>query len=314
VPEQLVQGGRVIVGSPHGLRALDPATGREAWHYTRSNARLCGLTSTDGVAVAVFREGGSLCDQAVALRAETGVRAWNRNVDFLPSVRLLSTAGHVLAVARTGVVDLDPLGDNIRWRYDAPRSCRLLDARPGSTGTALLQSCPGKPVQLLLLDGITGQQHWAHDVAAIGTGTQLAGADWVVTAVIGDELRVLSGNDGTQLQALPLPSDGASAQPVELAAGGSVLVWARGTVFFLDHTSGAVRWQGPALGLPGPQLGGKVQPGVAVPEDGAFVVRDPDTGAELHRSTVSGVATGGMTSLVGPTVVYRLPDRVLAYR
>lgn len=313
VPEQLVQGGRVIVGSRHGMTALDPATGREVWHYTRSNARMCGLTATDGVAVAVFSEGG-LCSQAVALHADTGLRAWNRNVDFLPSVRLLSTAGHVLAVAPTGVVDLDPLGDNIRWRYHAPRGCRLVDARPGSTGTALLQTCPGSPTRLLLLDGITGQQHWAHDVAAAGTGTRLAGADSVVTAVIGDELRVLSASDGTQLQAIPLPASGAAAAPSELAAGGPVVVWARGTAFFLDRTTGAVRWQGPALGLPGVQLSGRAPAGVVVPEDGAFVVRNPDTGAETARSTVSGVPSGGMVAVYGPTVVYRLPDRVLAYR
>jgi outer membrane protein assembly factor BamB len=312
VPEQVVQGRRVIVGSRHGITALDPATGHEVWHYKRSNARMCGLTATDGVAVAVFSEGG-LCDQAVALRADTGVRAWNRNVDFLPSVRLLSTAGHVLAVARTGVVDLDPLGDNIRWRYNAGHGCRLLDVRPGTTGTALLQSCPGAPTQLRLLDGITGQQHWSHDVAAAGTETRLAGADWVVTAVIGDQLRVLSATDGTQLQAVPLPA-GSSAQPAELAAGGSVVVWARGTVFLLDRTTGAVRWQGPALGLPGVQLGGRTQPGVVVPEAGAFVVRAPDTGAESGRFVVSGVPSGGTTSLVGPTVVYRLTGRVLGYR
>jgi outer membrane protein assembly factor BamB len=312
VPEQVVQAGRVIVGSRHGITALDPATGREVWHYERSNARMCGLTATDGVAVAVFSEGG-LCDQAVALRADTGVRAWNRNVDFLPSVRLLSTAGHVLAVARSGVVDLDPLGDNIRWRYHAGHGCRLLDVRPGTTGTALLQSCPGAPTQLRLLDGITGEQHWSHDVAAAGTRTQLAGADWVVTAVIGDELRVLSATDGTRLQAVPLPA-GSSAQPAELAAGGSVVVWARGTVFFLDRTTGAVRWRGPALGLPGVQLGSGTQPGVVVPEEGAFVVRDPDTGAGSGRFTVSGVPSGGATSLLGPTVVYRLTGRVLSYR
>jgi PQQ-like domain len=313
VPEQVVQGGRVIVGSRHGMIALDPATGREVWHYTRSNARMCGLAATDGVAVAVFSEGG-LCDQAVALRADTGVRAWNRNVDFLPSARLVATAGHVLAVAPTGVVDLDPLGDNIRWRYHAPRHCRLLDARPGSTGTAVLRSCPGAPTRLLLLDGVAGQQHWGHDVAAAGTDTRLAGADWVVTAVIGDELRVYSANDGTQLHAVPLPAGGASVPPAELAAGGSVVVWARGTAFFLDRTSGAVRWQGPALGRPGVQLGGKTEPGVVVPEAGAFVVRDPDSGAERGRSSVSGVPPGGTVSVLGPTVVYRLADRVLGYR
>ena len=81
LPESVVESGRVLVGSAHGVRALDPATGEEAWHYTRANARLCGLTATNGVAVAVFRT-ADRCDEAVALDAGTGVRAWTRNVEL----------------------------------------------------------------------------------------------------------------------------------------------------------------------------------------------------------------------------------------
>ena len=49
-----------------GSARSTPVTGEEAWHYTRANARLCGLTATDGVAVAVFRT-EDRCDEAVAL-------------------------------------------------------------------------------------------------------------------------------------------------------------------------------------------------------------------------------------------------------
>jgi hypothetical protein len=51
-----------------------------------------------------------------------------------------------------------------------------------------------------------------------------------------------------------------------------------------------------------------------VPEDGAFVERDPATGAELGRSTAPSLAEGSTATLVGPVVVVRLPDRVLGYR
>jgi hypothetical protein len=51
-----------------------------------------------------------------------------------------------------------------------------------------------------------------------------------------------------------------------------------------------------------------------VPEQGAFVVRDVATGRETSRSSVSAVPAGGTLSVLGPTVVYRLADRVLAYR
>src|SRR3954467_9869421 len=37
-PRATVDGGRVVVGDGHGVRALDVVTGEEAWHYTRANA------------------------------------------------------------------------------------------------------------------------------------------------------------------------------------------------------------------------------------------------------------------------------------
>jgi hypothetical protein len=50
-----------------------------------------------------------------------------------------------------------------------------------------------------------------------------------------------------------------------------------------------------------------------VPEDGAFVRRDRATGEVLGRSGAD-VPAGGSAARVGPVVVLRLPDRVLAYR
>jgi outer membrane protein assembly factor BamB len=318
LPEQVVQQGRVIVGSGHGVTALDPATGREVWHYTRSNRRLCGLTATDGVAVAVYAT-GDRCDQAVALDAGTGVRTWNRNLDLRPDVRLTSTTGHVLAVSPTGVVDLDPTGDNIRWGRHAPQGCTIADARAGSSGMVLLQRCPGAAsFQVILLDGSTGTPHWTRDLPAPdGADVRLAGADELVTVVVGDELRVLAAGDGGQRQSVGLPSQDAAAAPTELSVPGTLLLWAHGTVLSLDPSTGAVRWMGSALGLPSVEGGGGQLPAnaaVVVPEAGAFVVRDSGTGAERGRSTASGVPDGGVTAVVGSTVVYRLPGRVLGYR
>jgi outer membrane protein assembly factor BamB len=313
----VAQDGRVIVGAAHGVTALEPATGREVWHYLRSDARMCGVTATDGLVVAVFSTGGR-CDEAVALRADTGVRAWNRNVTFSPGVRLTSTPSHVLAVSATGVVDIDPVGDNIRWRYDAPKGCSFADVRAGTAGMAVLQRCPGGSLQLRLLDGVDGHALWTRDVAGAGSEqVRLAGADGLVTLLVGDRLRVFPPTTGPELPPVDLPAGGASAAPQETAAGGGVLVWARGTVLALDRTSGAVQWRAAAVGLPGVQLGNQEASGpadVVVPEQGAFVVRDVATGRETSRSSVSEVPAGGTVSVLGPTVVYRLADRVLAYR
>src|SRR4051794_22732462 len=55
MPDDVVEEGRIVLAGPHGVRAVDPLTGDEVWHYTRSNARLCGVAVTNGVAVTVFR-------------------------------------------------------------------------------------------------------------------------------------------------------------------------------------------------------------------------------------------------------------------
>ena len=320
-PRRVVESGRVLLGSPHGVRALDGVTGEEAWHYTRANAALCDLTAVNGVVVAVFRT-GERCDEAVALDAARGVRTWTRSINLRGDATLASTDRIVLAASPTGVLTLDPTGSNIRWRYHAPGRCRLLAADVGSTGVAVLQHCPGAPaVQLRLLDGFTGDTLWSRDVAAEdGPQVRLVGSDRVVGVVVGDILQVHAGPDGTLLQSLPLPPARTAPETETLQQAGmadQALVWVRGTVRALDQTTGAVRWERPALGLPSVGSGTGAEPGTAtvlVPEEDGFVRRDLATGTEIGRNSVTALPAGGRTFQVGPVVVYRLPDRVLGYR
>jgi hypothetical protein len=93
----------------------------------------------------------------------------------------------------------------------------------------------------------------------------------------------------------------------QVAVQSTVLVWADGTLTAYDDATGKTRWHVPALGLP-------AAPFLLVPEDTGFVHRDLTTGKELGRSTVAGLPAGGLAGRIGATIVYRLPDRVLAYR
>ncbi|RBY91811.1 hypothetical protein DQ244_11050 [Blastococcus sp. TBT05-19] len=309
LPEDVVEDGRVLVGSEHGVRALDPATGEEVWHYTRDNAWLCGLTATDGVAVAVFRT-ADRCDEAVGLDAGTGVRSWTRNVNFRADATLTSTSRIVLAHSPTGMVTLDPTGNNIRWRWSAPDGCRLLDAAAGSAGIAVLQRCGERDaLQLRLADGFDGDEHWVRDVVVGDRGDAvLLGADGLVGVLAGDEIRLFGSADGTQLTTLPTGPD-RSAQQTSVPA--AVLVAAGGRLTALDPASGQLLWESPATGLPGPDAEGTVLP---VPDGDAVVSREAATGVEVARSTVEDLPAGSTTTLVGPVVVARLADRVLGYR
>ncbi|MEU2347512.1 PQQ-binding-like beta-propeller repeat protein [Modestobacter sp. NPDC049651] len=309
-------GGRVLVTDPHGLALRDAVTGEEAWHYRRADARVCGATAVGDLVVAVFRSGGG-CDEAVALRAGTGVRQWTRNVSYLAGARISSSAQVVLASTPTGVTTLDPVGDNTRWRQRPTEGCRYAATGVGTAGVALVQRCADDPdVRVELRDGVSGTVTWGVDVPAGDRPVRLLGADGLVTVLTGDTVHVLSPTDGAELTTVTLPPPGGATpadEPLQqTAAGDVVLLWARGTAYALDATAGTVRWEQPAAGLP------SVDPtaGTAgVLEDGGYVQRSLADGTEVARSAVdASVPAGGRTAQVGPAVVYTTADRALALR
>ncbi len=310
VPADVVEEGRIIVGSDHGVRALDVATGEVAWHYTRSNARLCGLTVTDGLAIAVFRTAGR-CDEAVGLEAGTGVRAWTRSLDLRGDATLTSTASIVLAASPTGVLTFEPRGNNVRWRAGAPEGCRWVDAVAGSAGVAVLQRCTDDDaVQLRLYDGFEGSEHWTVDVPVPATGeVALLGADELVGVRVPGEVRLFAPAGGELRADLPVAPAEAAGQT---SAAGLVLVRTGSTLSAIDPASGGLRWTAPADGLPAaaPSDAGDV----VVPVTGGFVRLDALTGAELGQLPAQDVPADGVAATLGPVVVLRLADEVRGYR
>ncbi len=307
LPADVVEAGRVVVGSEHGVRALDVVSGEEAWHYTRSNARLCGLTVTDGLAVAVFRT-ASRCDEAVALDAGTGVRAWTRSLGLRGDAVLTSTARIVLASSPTGVLTFDPVGNNVRWRAGAPEGCRWLDAAAGSAGVAVLQRCEdADEVQLRLYDGFEGTEHWTIDVPLDGADEALLlGAGELIGVRVGGEARLFAPGDGAFRTALA----GDTGESAGLAsAAGLALVHVGDTVWAIDPGTGEPRWSAPANGAPA-----VTQDAVVVPTGEGFVLHDAVTGAELSRWATPSVPADGVATVIGPVVVLRLDDEVRGYR
>lgn len=308
VPADVVEDGRVIVGWDHGVRALDAATGEEAWSYTRSNARLCGLTVTDGVAVAVFRTAGR-CDEAVGLEAGTGVRAWTRSLDLRGDATLGSTASIVLASSPTGVLTFEPRGNNVRWRAGAPEGCRWLDAAAGSAGVAVLQRC-ADAVQLRLYDGFEGSEHWTVDVPVpAGAEVSLLGADELVGVRVPGEVRLFAPAGGGLRTSLPAAPEEAVGQT---SVAGLTLVRTGSTLSAVDPASGGTRWTAPAEGLPAAAPAETAE--VVVPTAEGFVRLDPLTGAELGRLPAPTVPADGVATRLGPVVVLRLADEVRGYR
>ncbi len=304
-----VDGGRVVVGDEHGVRALDAVTGEEAWRYSRANARLCDWTLVGGRVVAVYGT-EDRCDEAVALSVGTGVRAWTRNLDLRPDAVLSATDGIVLATSPTGVLTLDPVGDSIRWRMAPDEGCTVADADVGGAGVAVLQDCGGS-TQVRLLDGYDGTPLWTRDVA---DGTTLAAVEQAVVVAGDDGVQLLAGADGTPLGT---PVAEAAAEVLVTGVGTTALVWADGTLTVVDQGTGTVSWRTPATGLPAGAVDRALLAAgtsVPVPEGNAVVLRDLATGAELQRVATPGMVAGGLLTVTGPVVVQQLPDRVVAHR
>ena len=307
VPADVVEEGRVVVGSGHGVRGLDVATGEVAWQYTRSNARLCGLTVADGVAVAVFRT-ADRCDEAVALEAGTGVRAWTRNLSLRGDAVIGSTASIVLASGPAGLVTFDPRGNNIRWRAAPDQGCRWLGAVAGSSGVAVLERCADDDVRLRLYDGFEGTEVWTTDVPG-DDDASLLGADALVGVRAGAEVRLFAPGDGALRTTLPVEPAEAAAQT---SAAGLALVRTGDVLSAVDPASGGTRWSVPADGLP---AAAPVETGeVVVPTPGGFVRIDALSGLELERLPAPDVPADGVATVVGPVVVVRLDDGVRGYR
>jgi len=307
LPADVVEEGRVIVGSDHDVRALDVATGEVAWQYSRSNARLCGLTVADGVAVAVFRTAGR-CDEAVALEAGTGVRAWTRNLSLRGDAVIGSTASIVLASGPSGVVTFDPRGNNIRWRAAPADGCRWLGAVAGSAGVAVLERCADDGVRLRLYDGFAGTELWTADLPA-DDDVSLLSADALVGVRAGAEVRLFAPEDGAPRTTLLVEPAEAAAQT---SAAGLALVRTGGVLSAIDPASGGTRWSVPAEGLP---AAAPVETGeVLVPTPGGFVRIDALSGSELGRLPAPGIPSDGVATVVGPVVVLRLDDGVRGYR
>lgn len=305
----------VITSNEHGVRGLDPRTGEQRWHYLRSNATMCDLTVLDDVVVAIFRTAGR-CNEAVALEAGSGVRRWYRNVGFSERLSLLGSGTAALAATPGGIAVLDAVGNSIRWRYNPPQGCELSSIGIGANGVVVLERCTTGTTWLAEFELYSGQQQWR--VAPPPGEVTVLGADGVVSLLVGQGLTILSPRDGSLLSSLGAPA-GAAESPASAAtmvagqAGGRgvPLVYLEGRLYAIDPASGALLWSVAATGLPaGSDFG------VVVPEDGAFVTRNPVTGAELTRSmpTEAG-ATAELTRVerAGSVLLAVSQDGVTAY-
>lgn len=296
-----VVGSTVVVAGPHDIVGRDPVSGRQRWHYQRSNATLCDWVTVDGAVVAAFRH-GSGCDDLIALDGGTGQRRWYRTTDLDADTRLTAGPGVLVAGGRTRLVAYYTDTGLDRWTY-TKSGCAFGQPVAGDLGVAVMLSCQRQGNLLALHDLVSKDERWA--VPFGGEEPHLLTANQrvaVYASFQGAPAVALFDNRGTQVGAVDAPELAGPAQPAPAAATflPTLVVWTGTEILAVDLTTARVAWTGSASGP------AAVQTATVVYPDGAgFVERAPTDGEVLRRVDIDGSPPGPLSRLarVGRLIV-----------
>ncbi|MGH3587610.1 MAG: PQQ-binding-like beta-propeller repeat protein, partial [Pseudonocardia sp.] len=174
-------GAGVVVATTRGIVALDGRTGEERWHYRRDNARPMDLAAVEaGRGVIASIEG-----RLHAFDAFTGELRWRHEpsttrespewyfgLDATDSTVVRTREGY----GDSGTYQFELAGTDVRtgtmtWRYSPPPGCeREGDEFVAGMVIVTLGGCaPPQTVELVALDGSTGQPVWRELVDEYGS-------------------------------------------------------------------------------------------------------------------------------------------------
>ncbi len=271
-----VAGNVVLVRDDDGVRALDPATGRERWHYLRSDLSTANATvSADGKTVVLFYAQGRGV-LAVALDTATGEHQWTSQLDSEPgrpwNVGTLVAAGDRVGAAAlgephgVGLVDLDSGDAGPEFpSFTAEQKCTATAVAAAGDTLAVATRCDGVE-QVRALAAGSGHALWTWQ-PPYPPGT--TAADPMTLASTGSGLLVEYGDrtrtteDGVPVAvavprtAVLLDAKSGQAGPGYRVTGSLQLaqdttaVYLDGTALGVDLGSGSAHWSTPLTAVAG---------------------------------------------------------------
>jgi outer membrane protein assembly factor BamB len=263
--------GGPIVEELQGVRALDPRTGEERWHWRDEAYQRVASAIADGgatVLLALTYDGDEADrDRVVALDTATGEVRWDRYDDALvtamSTVVVTADEGDWFVVPEQGTppadaaqappVSLQLIGaddGSLRWEATEDENCRFIDVEAGATGMVVTtQECTISETEsqchVAGLDPATGDEVWAWPAA---DAEPVSGCQSTGTA----ELLFVTHNAGE-------PAEDGTAPTATVA---------------LDPRTGAQRWitapdqEGGSRGFTNPTVVGDAVLGTEFADDG----------------------------------------------
>jgi outer membrane protein assembly factor BamB len=263
--------GRVlVVRDGHGVRALDAATGRERWHYLRSDlATANAAPAGDGRSVLLFYAQGRGV-LAVSLEAATGHRRWVAQLDAPASdgwgVGTLVPAGPGVAAVELGgahparLVSATSAGSGSRApKLPSGQPCTV-SAVAAAAGTLAVALRCGADDSVVGVSAADGRQRWVWhppypdgyssaeplELTGAGTGVLVAYGESTRTSADGDPVAVALPRTGQLLD--PATGQEGPAYRVTgrlLAAGAGTAVYLDGAAVGVELATGKVHWSTP---------------------------------------------------------------------
>lgn len=315
-------GGSIITTTEHGVSSRSVTDGTERWHYTRSDAELCGAFPSGQTVVAVFRT-DERCDEAIGLDVGTGFRRWYRSINLRADMRLVGSDVTTLAVTDTGLLAMDAWNSGAkRFRYRPPADCLIQDARVGLAGIIVALHCTpaGQPTvtSLQSLNMFSGKRQWSVNLS--GESATVLAADSVVAAAVGNpdlpSLIQVFATNGAPLATIDDPSlpeldadPAPGTAPAVVEAVGRAVVWTGAQATGISLQDGSLLWTEESSVRPD-----LTSPAEVLVVQGQEVVRlGAADGAELGRSTVDADLTGAVLARVGGGLVATIGSQVTVF-
>ena len=286
-PLHVIAGGRVVYACGlNSFKGIDQANGSSLWTVS---ADLITMDPQPVVGGGMLFCGGRQSEEGlVAYDALTGQRRWGFNTgDSVYANPVADGTTVYVGTSRGTVFAVEIATGRARWRHTLSSSGQLppeIDSSPVLAGGILYVVAEGN--LLFALDAATGEQKWKMTAAAgSGGGPSAVSAigDLVYLADARGGLVALGARDGRLRWRHQFSGKGFhSASLIPVVSGSTAFCFDNDTLFALDTTTGATRWQAGGLNATyeRPVLAAGA---VHFASLSAIVSLDPATGRVLRR-------------------------------